>query len=69
MATGTIKKLVRDRGFGFVQDDKGQDIFFHRTGVEETNFEALSEGESVQFDVERDPRGRGDRAIHVRPAH
>ena len=67
MANGKIVRMVRDRGFGFIRTDEGGDIFFHRTATE-VPFEQLNEGESVSFDVEADPRGRGNRAVHVRPA-
>ena len=52
MANGTIKRLVRDRGFGFIRDDGGQEWFFHRSAVESGGFEQLNEGQrasSVQF--------------------
>lgn len=57
MAQGTIKRLVRDRGFGFIQPDEGQtDLFFHRSGVEGEGFDSLMEGQPVEFDREPDPR-------------
>ena len=67
MAHGKIVRMVRDRGFGFIRLDEGGDIFFHRTATG-VPFEQLSEGESVSFDVEPDPRGRGNRAVNVMPA-
>ena len=69
MASGTIVRLVRDRGFGFIRTDDGQEVFFHATGVEGTTpFDNLSEGQMVTFDKEQDTRGRGERAVRVRPA-
>ncbi|MBI3972172.1 MAG: cold shock domain-containing protein [Chloroflexi bacterium] len=68
MATGSIVRLIRDRGFGFIRTDRGQEIFFHATGVSDGNFDALQEGQAVTFDVERDTRGRGERAVNVRLA-
>ena len=70
MATGKIKNLVRDRGFGFIQMDAGSaDVFFHSTSVSDGGFDALSEGQTVEFDVEPDPRNPSrKRAANVRAA-
>ena len=57
MATGTITRLVRDRGFGFIKAaDSSEDIFFHSSSVNETTFDELSEGQEVEFDTEPDPK-------------
>ena len=61
---GTIKKVVRDRGFGFIHGDDGREIFFHRSSLQRLNFDTLMEGEKVEFDVERGEKG--PRAINVR---
>jgi len=67
MVTGSIKRLVRERGFGFIAGDDGQEYFFHRSGVDNTlEFDALNGGERVTFDVERSDRGL--RARQVRAA-
>jgi CspA family cold shock protein len=69
MVTGTIKRLVADRGFGFVaQEGKEGDLFFHASSVRGATFETLRVGQRVQFDAEPDPRGTGVRAINLRPA-
>ena len=65
MANGTIKRLVKDRGFGFIRDDGGQEWFFHRTAVTGSEFEQLNEGERVSFDEE--PSAKGPRAGNIRP--
>jgi CspA family cold shock protein len=58
MNTGTIKKLVSDRGFGFIAAADGKEYFFHRSGVDSAiDFDALSGGESVTFEVEASPKG------------
>lgn len=64
--TGTIKKLVSDKGFGFIKDDKsGTEFFFHRSGVAKgKTFEALREGQAVAFETEDSPKG--PRATAVR---
>src|ERR1700681_471359 len=51
MPGGTIKRLVRDRGFGFIRDDGGQEWFFHRSSVQ-GSFDELNEGQRVTFDEE-----------------
>jgi CspA family cold shock protein len=65
MASGTIVRLVRDRGFGFIQTENGQEIFFHATGVEGTPYDSLQEGQQVTFEKEQDTRDRGERAVRV----
>ena len=63
MSTGTIKRLVRDRGFGFIRDDGGQEWFFHRSSVQ-GNFDQLNEGQRVSSTKSRRPKG--PRAGNVR---
>ncbi len=64
MATGTIKRLVRDRGFGFIRDEGGQEWFFHRSAVSDGDFDQLNEGQRVTFDEE--PSSKGPRAGNIR---
>ena len=64
MHTGKIKKLVRDRGFGFISDTDGKEVFFHQTSLVETTFDALNEDQSVEFEVEKSDKG--PRAVSVR---
>jgi CspA family cold shock protein len=52
---GTIKKVVEDRGFGFITGEDGNEYFFHRNGVD--NFENLRGGESVTFEIEQSDKG------------
>ena len=66
VANGTIKRLVRDRGFGFIRDEAGQEWFFHRTAVQDGSFESLTEGQRVNFDEE--PSEKGPRAGNIRSA-
>ena len=46
MPQGTIRKVISEKGFGFIEGERG-DLFFHHTAVEGTAFEALSEGQSI----------------------
>jgi CspA family cold shock protein len=64
VASGTIKRLVRDRGFGFIKDEGGQEWFFHRDSVEAGDFEQLNEGQRVSF--EEEPSQKGPRAGNIR---
>ena len=58
MATGTIKKVVADRGFGFITAEDGKDYFFHRNELDSTlDFDRLNGGERVSFDVQQSPKG------------
>lgn len=64
MHKGKIKKLVRDRGFGFISDTDGREVFFHQSALVETTFTALSEDQQVEFEVEKSDKG--PRAIDIR---
>jgi CspA family cold shock protein len=67
MPTGTIKKLVSDRGFGFIAAEDGREYFFHRTGLDSTmNFDSLAGGERVNFEIE--PSQKGPRANRIKLA-
>lgn len=67
MATGTVKKLVSERGFGFITGEDGKDYFFHRSALGASlDFDRLTGGERVQFEIELDPKGA--RARDVQPA-
>jgi len=68
VANGTIKKLVGDRGFGFIQTEDGSDIFFHRSQVEGDAFDTLREGQSVTDEKGMDPRRGKPQAEKITPA-
>ncbi len=55
MIAGTVKKLVAERGFGFIAGDDGKEYFFHRSGVQD--FDSLMGGEKVSFEIEPSPKG------------
>jgi len=65
MPQGTIKKLIADKGFGFIDGERG-DLFFHHSAVEGTSIEALSIGQTVTYEEGRGPKG--PRAENVRLA-
>ncbi len=63
---GKIIRLVRDRGFGFIQGEGRQDIFFHRSELREGDFDSLIGTETVEFEMGTDPRSGRERAVNVR---
>ena len=65
--TGTIKRIVRDKGFGFITPDDGSDdVFFHRSRLgPRIEFEELREGEEVEFQTR--PGEKGPQAFNVKP--
>lgn len=63
---GTVVKLDKAKGFGFIMDGAGQQRFFHRSSVLEGGFDNLSEQQAVEFEAQQDERG--DRAVKVRPS-
>jgi CspA family cold shock protein len=67
LATGTIKKVVADRGFGFISASDAKEYFFHRNSLDSTlNFDQLNGGEAVEFEIEQSDKG--PRAARVRAA-
>jgi CspA family cold shock protein len=67
VTTGTVKKVVSDRGFGFITAEDGKDYFFHRDGLTSSlDFDRLTGGEKVQFEIEPSPKGA--RAKNVQAA-
>ena len=67
MTSGTIKRVISERGFGFIGGEDGKEYFFHRNEISaSTDFDRLAGGEAVTFDVEASPKG--DRAVKVQVA-
>ena len=54
---GTIKRLVSDKGFGFVAASDGNEYFFHQSACSGVSFDQLREGQSVTFDKGQGPKG------------
>jgi cold shock protein len=57
MATGTVKWFNEKKGFGFITQDSGSDVFVHYSAIKGDGFKTLSEGEKVTFNVTDGPKG------------
>ena len=64
MPTGKVKKVVADRGFGFIAADDGREYFFHHSAIRGGSFDTLRGGESVEFETSQGPKG--PRAENIR---
>ena len=66
MATGTVKWFNDAKGFGFIsQEDGGEDVFCHHTAIQIEGFRTLAEGQKVEFEVKKGPKGL--QAANVKP--
>jgi cold shock protein len=57
MAQGTVKWFNDVKGFGFISQDDGEDVFVHHTAITAEGFRSLAEGERVEFEVQEGPKG------------
>lgn len=65
MAKGIIRRLLEHRGCGFIQSQDGRSVFFHRSEVLQMPFQALQEGQAVEFTVEETSQGPKARRVRV----
>jgi CspA family cold shock protein len=65
VAKEIIRRLLELRGFGFIQSEDGRNVFFHRSEVLQMSFQALQEGQAVEFAVEETPQGPKARRVRV----
>ena len=67
MTSGTVKRVISERGFGFIVGEDGKEYFFHRDGLTSSiDFDRLVGGEKVSFETETGPKG--ERAVRVQAA-
>ncbi len=57
MANGTVKWFNERKGYGFIEQEDGPDVFVHHSGINATGFKSLNEGERVTFDIEQGQKG------------
>ena len=57
MANGTVKWFSERKGYGFLEQEDGADVFVHHSGINATGFKTLNEGDSVTFEVEQGQKG------------
>jgi CspA family cold shock protein len=55
--TGTVKWFSKDKGFGFIKQDDGPDVFVHHTAIQSSGYRTLEEGERVEFEIVEEPKG------------
>ena len=65
MATGTVKWFNDSKGFGFIEQESGDDVFVHYSEIQGDGFKTISEGQTVEFEVTQGPKGA--QASNVQP--
>jgi CspA family cold shock protein len=63
MKEGTVKWFNESKGYGFIEKDEGGDVFVHFSAIEGEGFKTLTEGQRVQFEEERGPKGLQARSV------
>ena len=65
MANGTVKWFNDQKGFGFIEQENGPDVFVHHSGINATGFKSLNEGDKVVFDIEQGQKGPSAKNVTV----
>ena len=58
MSNGTVKWFNAEKGYGFISQESGDDVFVHFSAIQGKGFKTLEEGQSVSFEIEEGPRGK-----------
>jgi CspA family cold shock protein len=65
MPTGKVKWFNESKGFGFIEQESGEDVFVHYSSIKGDGFKTLTEGQAVEFELTEDPKGK--KAVDVMP--
>ncbi len=65
MAEGTVKWFSDQKGYGFIEQDGGQDLFVHHTGINGSGFKSLHEGQRVRFEIETSQKGPKAKNVEI----
>jgi CspA family cold shock protein len=65
MANGTVKWFSDQKGFGFIEQEDGPDVFVHHSAINASGFKTLNEGDRVTFDIEQGPKGPAAANVNV----
>ena len=65
MTNGTVKWFNDRKGFGFIEQQNGPDVFVHHSGIDASGFKSLHEGDQVTFDIEQGAKGPSAKNVRV----
>lgn len=65
MPTGTVKWFNDSKGYGFIEQESGEDVFVHHSSIQGEGFKTLKEGQTVEFEIAEDEKGK--KAVNVIP--